>query len=102
VEAGKRLPLAGDLGGGLKGVKDGIPDTSDNNGDGQVDAQDVESGKAIGPLRNPPLPTAESDPQFHFSVVERDGYPMSFTNPFILDRNGNGRFDAPTVTGGRQ
>jgi hypothetical protein len=29
--------------------------------------------------------------------VVTGGYPMSFTNPFILDRNGNGRFDAPGV-----
>lgn len=102
VEAGRPLMLADDLGGGLNGIKDGIPDTTDNNGDGVVDAQDIAPASAKwGPLKDPPLPASESDPQFHFSIVEREGYPVAFTNPFVLDRNNNGRFDAPTVTGGR-
>ena len=40
-------------------------------------------------------PTSEADPLYHFSQVVTAGYPMAFTNPFLLDRNNNGRFDAP-------
>jgi hypothetical protein len=96
VEAGSRLPLAGDLG-GPDGHPDGIPDTSDNNGDGVVDERDIAEGSEYGPLRNPERPSSEADPRFHFSHVVTEGYPMAFTNPFLLDRNGNGRFDAPGV-----
>ena len=49
----------------------------------------------MGPLKNAPAPKVEGDPLFHFSRVVTDGYPMAFTNPFVLDRDGNGRFDAP-------
>jgi hypothetical protein len=96
VEAGRALPLAKDLG-GPSGQPDGIPDTTDNNGDGVVDASDVAQGSKYGPLTNPELPSTEAHPQFHFSHVVTGGYPMAFTNPFVLDRNGNGRFDAPGV-----
>ncbi len=96
VEAGARLPLVGDLG-GPAGVPDGVPDTSDNNGDGRVDASDVAADAKYGPLHNPELPRSEADPRFHFAQVVTDGYPMSFTNPFFLDRDGNGSFDAPGV-----
>jgi hypothetical protein len=96
VEAGRALPLAKDLG-GPAGTLDGIPDTTDNNKDGVVDARDVAEGSKYGPLMNPELPATEADPQFHFSQVVTGGYPMAFTNPFVLDRNGNGRFDAPGV-----
>jgi hypothetical protein len=99
VEAGRRLLLAGDLGGGPGGVPDGVPDTTDNNGDGKVDAADVAAGATTGPLKNPPLSTDAASPDFHFGVVVSGGYPMAFTNPFILDRDGNG-FRAPRVGGG--
>ncbi|HYO69506.1 MAG TPA: CehA/McbA family metallohydrolase [Archangium sp.] len=95
VEAGARLPLAADFGGPGGDKPDGIPDTGDNNGDGKVDRADIAAGSNYGPLRTPAPPTSEANPQFHFSQVVTGGYPMSFTNPFILDRNGNGRFDAP-------
>jgi|GEM_PF-565905 len=97
VEAGARLPLAADFGGPGGDKPDGIPDTSDNNGDGKVDRADIAEGSKYGPLRTPAPPTSEAHPQFHFSQVVTGGYPMSFTNPFLLDRNGNGRFDAPGV-----
>lgn len=109
VEAGSKLPLAADLGGGEvtsehpEGLPDGIPDTSDNNGDGVVDQGDVEkdsSEKAsIGPLRDPPAPEDASDPRFHFAAVVTGGYPLAFTNPFLLDMNSNGRFDPPGLGG---
>ncbi|MCA2976896.1 MAG: CehA/McbA family metallohydrolase, partial [Myxococcaceae bacterium] len=38
IEAGRPLLLAGDLGGGQGGGLDGMPDTTDNDGDGVVDA----------------------------------------------------------------
>jgi hypothetical protein len=96
VEAGSQLPLVGDLG-GPNGAPDGVPDTSDNNGDGRIDVNDVGAGTKYGPLRNPTPPASEADPLFHFAQVVSDGYPMAFTNPFFLDRDGNGRFDAPGV-----
>jgi hypothetical protein len=100
IEAGSALPLAADLG-GPDGHPDGIPDTSDNNGDGRVDASDVTSEhETFGPLANPPAPP-EGHPQFHFSQVVTGGYPMAFTNPFVLDMNGNGRFDPPRAAGAR-
>jgi hypothetical protein len=96
VEAGARLPLAGDLGGGLDGGPDGVPDTTDNNGDGVVDARDVAAGEDYGPLANAPSPP-EDDPRVHFYRVVPGGYPLAFTNPFLIDRNGDGRFDGPGV-----
>ncbi|MDQ3266829.1 MAG: hypothetical protein M3Y59_24785 [Myxococcota bacterium] len=101
VEAGRKLMLWGDLGGGLNNALDGLPDTTDNNGDGRVDAADVAEGQKVGPIKHPPVPTLESDPEFHFARITGGGFPYAFTNPFILDMNGNGRFDAPGITGGR-
>lgn len=94
IEAGAALPVFADLGGGAGDAPDGIPDTSDNDGNGVVDERDVEAGKKTGPLRNPPAPK-EGDAAYHFAQVVTGGYPLSFTNPFVLDVNGNGKFDAP-------
>ena len=71
--------------------KDGIPDTTDNNGDGIVDERDIAPDKTIGPLLNPPAPERGS-PKDHFYQVT-NGFPFAFTNPFLLDLNGNGKFD---------
>ncbi|OJH38191.1 CehA/McbA family metallohydrolase [Cystobacter ferrugineus] len=98
VEAGTRLQPTADFGGVGSPEPDGIPDTGDNNGDGVVDRNDIAPGSSSGPLRSAALPTSEADPLFHFAQVINGGYPMAFTNPFILDRNGNGRFDAPGVS----
>ena len=89
VEAGAALPLAADLG-GARG-KDGIPDTGDNNGDGVVDQRDAENSEGYGPLLVPPPPDPSSPLYTFFHVT--GGYPFAFTNPFLLDRNGNGAFD---------
>ncbi len=97
VEAGTALPLAADLGGGPDDAPDGIPDTSDNNKDGVVDSRDAADGSTSGPLSTPLAPTDDADPLFHFAHKVSDGYPFAFTNPFILDVDGNGRFDAPGV-----
>lgn len=107
VEAGTPLPLFADLGGGPTsdkephGAKDGIPDTADNNEDGVVDEKDIASGSKYGPLKTPLPPTDPANPLFHFGVVVTDGYPFAFTNPFVLDVNGNNAFDAPGVEGAR-
>ncbi len=100
IEAGRALMLAGDLGGGLENTKDGIPDTTDNNGDGKIDENDLGAGLTIGPLAPAPAPKL-NETGFHFYNITL-GAPQSFTNPFLLDRNGDGVFNAPTVTGGRQ
>jgi hypothetical protein len=89
IEAGDKLMITGDLDG------DGVPDTSDNNGDGVVDSRDVSGGDTTGPLNNPAPTKDESDPHFHFGKVVTGGYPFAFSNPFVLDRNGNGKFDPP-------
>jgi hypothetical protein len=105
VEAGAKLPVAADLGGGLdldkdgKEDVDGIPDTTDNNGDGVVNAADVSPGEDKGPLNNPPVP-ARGHVGYYFGAIT-GGHPNAFTNPLVLDRNGNGKFDAPGVKGGR-
>jgi hypothetical protein len=62
-----------------------------------VTESDVAEGSKVGPMRPPAPPTSEDDPQFHFSQVVTGGYPFAFTNPFVLDVDGNGRFDAPGV-----
>ncbi len=94
---GRRLPLAADFGGPGADAPDGIPDTGDNNGDGVVDRDDIAKDSTYGPLKTPAPPSSEADPLFHFAQVVTGGYPMAFTNPFLLDRNGNGHFDAPGV-----
>ncbi|HVS17931.1 MAG TPA: hypothetical protein VMT18_04965, partial [Planctomycetota bacterium] len=99
VEAGGALPMAADLGGGLTGDPDGIPDTTDNNGDGVVDERDVAADKTIGPLTTPD-PPPRGAAGHHFAQVAST-YAMAFTNAFLLDRNGNGRFDRIGVGGGR-
>lgn len=101
VEAGRSLPLAGDLGGGLNGEPDGVPDTTDNNGDGVVNAADVKMGAKIGPLTDPPRP-ARGMKGYEFSAITNGGYPSSFTNPLYLDLSGDGAFSAPGVKGGAQ
>lgn len=100
VEAGRPLLLAGDLGGVIADAPDGVPDTTDNDGNGTVDKADVGEGRKTGPLKNPPAPT-ENEPGFHFAKITGDGYPFAFTNPFILDRDGDGRYAAPGPKGGR-
>ena len=94
VEAGARLPLAGDLGGGVGNAKDGVPDTADNNHDGVVDARDIAAGEDTGPMAPPPAPPRD-DLRRHFYEVVPGGYPLAFTNPFLFDLDGNGRYDGP-------
>lgn len=100
IEAGRPLLLAGDLGGGLENAKDGVPDTTDNDGNGVVDAADVKEGAKMGPLADPPKPK-RGETGYDYAAVT-NGYPFGFTNPFILDLNGDGAFTAPGAKGGQQ
>lgn len=100
VEAGTALPLVADLGGSLDGSPDGVPDTGDNNNDGTVNKADIAPDRDYGPLSNGPEPK-EGDARFHFAQITSNGFPFGFTNPFILDRDGDGKFTAPGVKGGR-
>jgi len=115
VEAGERLPLVGDL------DCDGIPDTGDNdsssvvdwrdvdrNDDDVVDDQDLvgltvppacERGAAIGPIARTPR-GRRTFARWEFAAVTPHGYAYAFTNPLILDWDGDG-FDAPGVRGAR-
>jgi hypothetical protein len=104
VEAGTQLPLFADLTG------DGVPETTDNNADGRVDEMDVDEedrddckpgagAGSCGPLKGPPHPEDESDPRFHFHAVTPGAYPLAFTNPLLLDRDGNGLFAGPGLGG---
>jgi hypothetical protein len=102
IEAGAPMLLAGDL------CPDGVPDTTDNNCDGVVDKKDVDPGQDCGPMKNftdcrpaPKVgePPRVSDPGFHFYAVTPGGYPLAFTNPFLLDRDGDGKFSGPGLPG---
>jgi hypothetical protein len=79
VEAGLRLPLAGDL-----EDDDGLPDTTDNNGDGQVDQRD-NPGEFHEPGR-----VSEDDPRFHLETLAPGGWSTAFSNPFLVDFRGDG------------
>ena len=115
VEAGEALPLAGDLN------CDGIPDTGDNDGDGAVDFRDVDrndddvvdardleglapvtscdADSMVGPIaRTPRAP--RSGARYPFAIVTPGAYAYSFTNPFLVDWEGDG-FDPPGLGGAR-
>lgn len=79
IEAGLRLPLVGDL-----EDDDGLPDTTDNNGDGRVDAADV-----AGDFREPGRVT-ENDPRFHLETLAPGAWSSAFGNPFLIDWSGDG------------
>lgn len=92
LEAGRALEPNEDL------DCDGIPDTGDNNRDGKIDWQDVadltedpevDCFDTVGPMTEPPDPERGS-PDWLFRTVTPKGYPLAFTNPWILDLDGNG------------
>lgn len=72
IEAGLPLPRAADT-----EDDDGLIDRVDGDGDGQIDDE--------GMLR-----PRESDPRFHVDVISPGTLPYAFTNPFIVDADGNG------------
>lgn len=94
VEAGAALVDSADL------DCNGWPDTSDNDGSGRIDWQDVdtlaedpdaECLEEVGPLADPPLP-ARDEPGYAYRIVVPKGAPSAFTNPFVIDRDGDGVF----------
>jgi hypothetical protein len=93
VEAGVPLEPNSDLN------CDGFPDTGDNNRDGVIDWQDVEGLEedpetdclsAVGPVTDPPTPTDRTSADYLFQTVVEHGFPMSFTNPLLIDRDADG------------
>ncbi|MCB9685471.1 MAG: CehA/McbA family metallohydrolase [Alphaproteobacteria bacterium] len=94
VEAGAPLEPNADL------DCNGIPDTGDNNRDGTIDWRDVEDLEedpgdtcfdTVGPFTEPPEP-AWNTPAFFFERVTPNGHPNAFTNPLVLDRDGDGGY----------
>jgi hypothetical protein len=79
MEAGLPFPVTGDL-----EDSDGLPDTTDNNGDGRVDAKD-----GIGDFHEPG-PVPENGPRFHVQAIAPGTLPHAFTNPFLIDWDGDG------------
>ncbi|MDQ3367670.1 MAG: CehA/McbA family metallohydrolase [Myxococcota bacterium] len=88
VEAGLPYPLAADL------DDDGVPDTSDNNGDGVVDERDVEEDEDTGPIGAPPDPENPLDPRWALTRVVPGAWPRAFVTPILIDRAGDG-WDPP-------
>ena len=84
IEAGMPLLPAADL------DDDGVPDTTDNNGDGRIDKTDVEEDEDTGPLQSPPDPTNEADPRWAITRVISGAYPQAFANPLLIDLAGDG------------
>lgn len=84
VEAGLPYPLAADL------DNDGVPDTGDNDFDGDVDTDDIEPDEDSGPLNPPPDPTDPADPRFLVTRVVPNAWPAGFANPVIVDLDGGG------------
>ncbi|MDP6943486.1 MAG: hypothetical protein QF464_05000, partial [Myxococcota bacterium] len=91
VEAGAPLWLASDL------DDDGVIETTDNNGDGVVDAADQGVDEDTW-YQEPPRPQ-EGDPRYHVDTVAPGTWPTAFTNPFVLDLDGDG-WQAPGLGGG--
>lgn len=84
IEAGLAYPLAADL------DDDGVPDTTDNNGDGVVDGDDVEDGEDAGPIQPPPDPTDPADPRYWVTRVVPGAWPAGLANPVLIDVDGGG------------
>ncbi|MBX3229620.1 MAG: PHP domain-containing protein [Labilithrix sp.] len=78
VEAGLPLVPVRDL------DDDGLPETTDNDGNSVID----ESDRADG-YREPPRPR-ESEARFHAYAIANGHWSAAFTNPFLIDRRGDG------------
>ncbi len=84
VEAGRPLWPAEDL------DDDGVPDTTDTNGDGAIDAADqVDPDDEDTWWAEPPRP-APDDAGFHQWIVAPGTWTAAFTNPLLIDRGGDG------------
>lgn len=74
-----------------------LPPTVDNDNDGLVDLADLDGDGEIDDRDESNTPPDESDPRFHVRTVSPGTWPMAFTNPFVLDVDGNG-WTAPGVS----
>jgi len=90
VEAGLPLFEAADL------DDDGVPDTTDNNGDGTIDDDDVEDpDDDTGPLRQPADPDDDrDDPRYVATRVVPRIWSYGFAGPLLIDVDGGG-WDPP-------
>jgi hypothetical protein len=84
VEAGMPILRAADI------DDDGVPDTTDNNGDGVIDKRDVEEDEDTGPLVAPPDPEDRTDVRWAITRVISGAWPEGFANPVLIDLDGNG------------
>jgi hypothetical protein len=78
VETGMKLPLHADL------DDDGLPDTTDNDGDGRVNESD-----GVGTFREPGRVPA-SDPRYFVQAIAPGVLPLAITNPLLVDATGDG------------
>ncbi len=79
----------------------------DKNGKVEASDQPKPCKGGIGPIKQPPEVLDRNDPRYHFQAVQQvaaaasatlhmaSGYPVSFTNPFILDLDGTPGFQGP-------
>lgn len=83
VEAGLPLITAADL------DDDGLPDTTDNDHNGVIDKRDQQDRSKEDWYSEPPRPK-ESESRFHAYAIAHGHYTAAFTNPFLIDRAGDG------------
>jgi hypothetical protein len=85
VEAGLPLYPTADL------DDDGVPDTTDNDLDGDIDEADIEDpDDDSGPLRQPADPDDEGDVRYLMTRVVPRAWPIGFTGPLLIDGDGGG------------
>lgn len=88
VEAGRPLWPAADL------DDDGVPDTTDTNGDGVIDIADqVDPDDSDTWWQEPPRPEPDA-PGYHQWLMAPGTWTTAFSNPLLIDRDGDG-WDAP-------
>lgn len=83
VEAGLPLVPSADL------DDDGIPETTDVNGDGRIDDDDHRGLDEDDYWQEPARPR-EGDPRYHAWMIAPGHWTTAFTNPFVIDRSGDG------------
>jgi hypothetical protein len=78
VEAGEPLPASVDTPDATTHMTDGVIDRVDGDGDGNANETEIET------------PASDTDPRYHIDVVAPGTLPFAFTNPFLIDVDGNG------------
>jgi hypothetical protein len=66
------------------GMKQATPEDEDDDGLPDLSAADI-----------PGQRSDESDPRFHYQAIVPGGWPVAFTNPFLLDLDGDGIWQPP-------